>query len=178
MFLFQSPRSIGRQTGFRHHAPLKQRKLKEESYKQHNNVLFLGPAAHRDPQKVNLGLDKAMEFYYWVENHFGFAHNKITCKEMACVLVKGNRLKALWEFLNEMSRRGNGGLVTTATVTCLIKVLGEEGLVNEALAAFYRMKQLHCKPDVYAYNTIIYALCRVGEGTVFVGEWSRWNCRV
>lgn len=162
-FLFQSPRSIGRQTGFRHRAPLKQRKLKEESYKQHNNVLVLGPAAHRDPKKVSLGLDKAMEFYYWVENHFGFAHNEITCKEMACVLAKGNRLKALWEFLNEMSRRGNGGLVTTATVTCLIKVLGEEGLVNEALAAFYRMKQLCCKPDVYAYNTIIYALCRVGN---------------
>ena len=53
--------------------------------------------------------------------------------------------------------------MTTATVTCLIKVLGEEGLVNQALAAFYRMKQLRCKPDVYAYNTIIYALCRVGN---------------
>jgi len=59
-----------------------------------------------------------------------------------------------------MSRRSSG-LVTTATVTCLIKVLGEEGLVNEALAAFYRMKRYHCKPDVYAYNTTIYALCRV-----------------
>ncbi|KAI3977949.1 hypothetical protein MKX01_032326 [Papaver californicum] len=47
-----------------------------------------------------------------------------------------------------MERR-NGGrlLVTTTTVTCLIKVLGEEGLVHEALAAFYRMKQLHCRPD-------------------------------
>ncbi|RVX17837.1 Pentatricopeptide repeat-containing protein [Vitis vinifera] len=44
-----------------------------------------------------------------------------------------------------------------------MKVLGEEGLANQALAAFYRMKQFHCKPDVYAYNTIIYALCRVGN---------------
>ena len=104
-----------------------------------------------------------MQFYYWVETHFGFAHNEITCREMACVLAKGNRLKVLWEFLNEMSRKGSGGLVTTATVTCLIKVLGEEGLVNQALAAFYRMKQLRCKLYVYAYNTIIYALCRVGN---------------
>ncbi|KAG6626224.1 hypothetical protein I3843_15G028800 [Carya illinoinensis] len=160
---FQSARSIGRQSGFRHRAPLKQRNLKVESDKLRRNVLVLGPAAYRDPQKVRLGMDKAMEFYSWVEAHFGFAHNEITCREMACVLAKGNRLKALWDFLGEMSRRGSGELVTTATVTRLIKVLGEEGLVNQALAAFYRMKQFHCKPDVYAYNTIIYALCRVGK---------------
>lgn len=82
---------------------------------------------------------------------------------MACVLARGNRLKGLWNFLKEMSRREKGSLVSSATITCLIKVLGEEGLVNEALAAFYRMKQLRCKPDVYAYNTIIYVLCRVGN---------------
>ncbi|CDY52990.1 BnaAnng11840D [Brassica napus] len=40
---------------------------------------------------------------------------------------------------------------------------GEEGFVKEALATFYRMKEYHCKPDVYAYNTIINALCRVGN---------------
>lgn len=160
---FQSPRSIGRQKGFRHRAPLKQRNLREESDRFSNGVLVLGPAAHRVPNKVKLGLDKAMEFYYWVEFHFGFSHNETTCREMACVLARGSRLKALWDFLNDMSRRGNGGLVTTATVTCLIKVLGEEGFVNEALALFYRMKKFHCKPDVYAYNTVIYALCRVGN---------------
>ncbi|XAR62829.1 hypothetical protein NMG60_11017723 [Bertholletia excelsa] len=160
---FQSPRSIGRQKSFRHRAPLKQRNLREESDKVCKGILVLGPAAYRDPHKVKLGLDKAMEFYYWVETHFGFTHNELTCREMAYVLAKGNRLKTLWEFLKEMSRRENGGLVTTSTVTCLIKVLGEEGLVKEALAAFYRMRQFHCKPDVYAYNTIIYALCRVGN---------------
>ena len=72
-------------------------------------------------------------------------------------------MAALWDFLKEMSRKGSSSLVTTATVTCLIKVLGEEGLANEALVAFYRMKQFRCRPDVYAYNTVIYALCRVGS---------------
>ncbi|KAF8378351.1 hypothetical protein HHK36_029690 [Tetracentron sinense] len=162
-FFFQSSRSLGRQKGLRHRSPLKQRDLRRESENFHNGMRVLGPAAYRDPVKVKLGLDKASEFYYWVETQFGFTHNEITCREMACVLAKGNRLKELWEFLNKMAMRGNCQLVTTATVTCLIKVLGEEGLVNEALAAFYRMKQLHCKPDVYAYNTIIYALCRVGN---------------
>ncbi|KAJ7955496.1 Pentatricopeptide repeat [Quillaja saponaria] len=161
-FFFQSARSIGRQKGFRHRSPLKQRNLKEEEDKFRKNVLVLGPAAHRDPQKVKLGLDKAMEFYYWIEA-FGFTHNEITCREMSCILARGNRLKDLWDFLKEMTRREFGGLVTTSTLTCLIKVLGEEGLVNEALAAFYRMKKFHCKPDVYAYNTIINALCRVGN---------------
>ncbi|KAF5190143.1 Pentatricopeptide repeat (PPR) superfamily protein [Thalictrum thalictroides] len=162
-FFFQSNRSIGRQKGFRHRAPLKQRDIQKESNDLGKGIRVHGPAGYRDPLKVNLGLDKALEFYYWIEKHFGFCHNEITCKEMALVLAKGNRLNALWEFLREMARRkGDGKLVTTSTVTCLIKVLGEEGLVNEALAAFYRMKQLHCKPDVYAYNTIICALCRVG----------------
>lgn len=162
-FFFRSSRSIGSQKSFRHRSPLRQRNLKEESNRFKNGVLVLGPAAHRDIHKVQLGLDKAMEFYYWVEAHFGFDHDERTCREMALVLAKGNKLQTLWDFLGDMSRKGCGKLVTTSTVTCLIKVLGEEGLVNEALAAFYRMKQFHCKPDVYAYNTIIYALCRVGN---------------
>lgn len=162
-FFFQSTRSIGTQKGFRHRAPLKQRKLKEEADKFHNNVLVLGPAAHRDPLKIELGLDKALEFFYWVETQFGFQHDEMTCREMACVLARGNRLMGLWDFLKEMSSRGNGGLVTTATITCLIKVLGEQGLVNEAVTAFYRMKQFHCKPDVYAYNTVINAVCRIRD---------------
>ncbi|CAI9117678.1 OLC1v1019126C1 [Oldenlandia corymbosa var. corymbosa] len=159
-FFFQSPRSIGSQKGFRHRAPLKQRRLKDEYLKAQTGKLILGPAAHRDTEKVKLGLKKATEFFYLVESHFGFVHNEATCREMALVLAKGNSLRPLWGFLREMSKKG---LVNTSLVTCVIKVLGEEGLVNEALAAFYRMKQFHCKPDVLAYNTIIYALCRVGN---------------
>ncbi|KAF3685970.1 hypothetical protein T459_17541 [Capsicum annuum] len=59
-----------------------------------------------------------------------------------------------------MSRRG---LLTTPTITYLIKVLGGEGLVNEALATFYRMKQFHLQRYVYAHNTLVFALCRVGN---------------
>lgn len=162
-YFFQSTRSIGRQTGFRHRAPLKQRNLHEESVKIRKGEIVLGPAAYRDPQKVKLGLGKALEFYYWVESQYGFNHNEMTCKEMGIVLAKGNRLKDLYKFLKDMARRSSGGLVTTQTMTCLIKVLGEQGLVNEALAAFYRMKQFHCKPDVCSYNTVIYALCKVGN---------------
>ncbi|KAE8688529.1 Pentatricopeptide repeat (PPR) superfamily protein isoform 2 [Hibiscus syriacus] len=145
-FFFQSPRSIGCQRGFRHGAPLKQRNLRQEKFKVSHNVLVLGPAAYRNPERVALGLGKAMEFYLWVENFFGFAHDEKTCKEMTLVLAKGNNLNGLWQFLKEMSMIANGRLVTTSTVTCLIKVLGEEGLVNEGLACFYRMKQFHCKP--------------------------------
>ncbi|KAI3777327.1 hypothetical protein L1987_47127 [Smallanthus sonchifolius] len=162
-YLFQSARSIGRQTGFRHRSPLKQRNLHEESIKIRKGMIVLGPAAYRDPQKVKLGVDKALEFYYWIESQLGFNHNELTCREMSIILAKGNRLKELYSFLKDMSRRSGGGLVTTMTITCLIKVLGEQGLVNEALSAFYRMKQFHCKPDVCSYNTVIYALCKVGN---------------
>ncbi|KDP32828.1 hypothetical protein JCGZ_12120 [Jatropha curcas] len=165
-FFFQSTRSIGRQNTTRHRSPLKQRNLKQESCKYRDKVLVLGPAAYRDHKRVNVGLNKAMEFFYWLETHFSFAHTEMTCREMACVLARGNRLDKLWQFLKDMGRRENGvgvKLVTTNTITCLIKVLGEEGLVNQALALFYRMKQYHCKPDVYAYNTIINALCRIGN---------------
>ncbi|XP_019159125.1 PREDICTED: pentatricopeptide repeat-containing protein At1g77405 [Ipomoea nil] len=160
-FLFQSPRSIGRQDGFRHRSPLKQRNLRQESDKALHGKLVLGPAAYRDPEKVQLGLDKALEFFDWVETSCGFTHNDLTCREMGVVLAKGGGgLKLLLDFLKKMSKRG---LVTTPTITCLIKVLGEEGLANEALFTFYRMKQFHCRPDVHAYNTVIYALCRVGN---------------
>ncbi|XP_061372200.1 pentatricopeptide repeat-containing protein At1g77405 [Gastrolobium bilobum] len=162
-YSFQSPRSMGRQKGFRHRAPLRQRNLNEEHRKLRANALVLGPAAHRDPRKINLGVNKALEFYRWVETRFGFAHVESTCREMACVLARGNRMKTLWDFLKVMSQRERDKLVTTATVTCLIKVLGEEGLANEALFTFYRMKQFYCRPDVYAYNTLIYVLCRVGN---------------
>ncbi|GKB80753.1 pentatricopeptide repeat-containing protein [Tanacetum coccineum] len=165
-YFFQSTRSIGRQTGFRHRAPLKQRNLHDESMKVRKGVMVLGPGAYRDPVKVKLGLDKAVEFYYWVESEFGFKHTEMTCREMGIILVKGNRIKALYNFLKDMTRRNGAsgvGLVTTETMTCLVKVLGEQGLVNEALGAFYRMKQFHCKPDVCAYNTVIYALCKVGN---------------
>ncbi|GAB4837363.1 hypothetical protein Ancab_002240 [Ancistrocladus abbreviatus] len=163
IFFFQPPRSIGRQNNsLRHRTPLRQRNLRLESQKRQRGSLLLGPSAHRDPSRIDLGLSKSMEFFYWVESHFGFAHNETTVKEMAIVIAKANKVRNLWDFLKDMSRRQSGYMITTTTITCLIKVLGEEGLVNEALHAFYRMKQFHCKPDVYAYNTIIYALCRVG----------------
>ncbi|KNA24483.1 hypothetical protein SOVF_015260 [Spinacia oleracea] len=162
-FFFTPTRSIGRQPNHnRHRAPLKQRDLRQESVKLQNCSLVLGPAAHRDPTRVNHGVLKSTQFFYWVESHGGFTHNEMTVREMAIVLAKANKLYELWNFLREMSRRGDGGLITTMSITCLIKCLGEEGLVNEAMQAFYRMKQFHCKPDVYAYNTVILALCRVG----------------
>ncbi|KAF6151427.1 hypothetical protein GIB67_020651 [Kingdonia uniflora] len=162
-FLFQSNRSVGRQHSFRHRAPLKQRDVQREIGDARKGIRIGGPAAFRDLIKVNLGLDKALEFYYWVETQCGFTHSEITCREMSIVLAKGSRVKVLWEFLVCMARRGDVSLVTTGTLTCLIKVLGEEGLVNEALEMFYRMKKFHCRPDVYAYNTMICALCRVGK---------------
>ncbi|GAB2270374.1 hypothetical protein Dimus_005277 [Dionaea muscipula] len=162
-FFFQPIRSIGRQSNtLRHRTPLRQRDLRLESRKRRSGSLLLGPSAHRDLARVHMGLSKSTQFFYWVESAFGFAHNEFTVKEMAVVVAKANRVKMLWDFLKEMSRGRGRGLVNTMTITCLIKVLGEEGLVNEALASFYRMKQFHCKPDVYAYNTILYALCRVG----------------
>uniref|UniRef100_A0A7C9ABV8 Pentacotripeptide-repeat region of PRORP domain-containing protein n=1 Tax=Opuntia streptacantha TaxID=393608 RepID=A0A7C9ABV8_OPUST len=159
---FLPTRSIGRQHNpTRHRAPLKQRNLRVESEKLQKGSLVLGPAAHRDSARIDFGVSKTTEFFYWVESHSGFTHGETTVKEMAMVLAKANKLKELWDFLKDMSRR-ESGLVTTMSITCLIKCLGEEGLVNEAMHAFYRMKQFHCKPDVYAYNTMIYALCRVG----------------
>lgn len=57
----------------------------------------------------------------------------------------------------------NQECLNTAAVTDVIKILGEEGLAKNALMAFYRMKQLHCTPDVQCYNTIISVLCRAGD---------------
>ncbi|CAO2819670.1 unnamed protein product [Amaranthus hypochondriacus] len=163
IFFFTPTRSIGRQSNpTRHRAPLKQRNLSLEFEKLQKGSLVLGPAAHRDPTRIDHGVLKSTQFFYWVESHSGFTHDETTVKEMAIVFAKANKLTNLWNFLKEMSRRDNNGLLTTMSITCLIKCLGEQGLVNEAFHAFCRMRQFHCKPDVYAYNTIILALCRVG----------------
>ncbi|RWW11228.1 hypothetical protein GW17_00025176 [Ensete ventricosum] len=150
---FLSPRSVGRQRpSGRHRSPLRQRSLRRETSSAR------GPAAHRDPDTVALGVAGALEFYSWAESVCGFPHDELTCRDMSRLLARANCLPILWRFL-----RANETLVGTATVTEVIKVLGEEGLTKEALAAFYRMKQLHCKPDVRCYNTVISALCRVGH---------------
>ncbi|KAL0924719.1 hypothetical protein M5K25_005572 [Dendrobium thyrsiflorum] len=147
-FFFLSHRSIGRQPfSSRHRSPLRQRFLRHETRP-------LGPSAHRDHSIVLLGVSKAFEFYSWVQ----FSHDESTCREMARLLAQSNILPPLWRFL-----RSNEHLVTVATVTSVIKILGDQGLGKEALAAFYRMKQVHCKPDVQCYNTVIAALCRVGN---------------
>ncbi|XLS64002.1 hypothetical protein HN51_023976, partial [Arachis hypogaea] len=135
----------------------------KKQQKFHHNLFVLGPAAHRDPGRVNLGLHKALQFFRWVEARFGFHHTEVTCSKMAIVLARADRFTALWDFLKEMSRKQCSKLVTTETVTCLIKVQGEVGLASEALFAFYRMRQFHCRSDIYAYNTLINALCRVGN---------------
>ncbi|XP_057442673.1 pentatricopeptide repeat-containing protein At1g77405 [Lotus japonicus] len=166
-FSFQSHRSMGRQNGFRHRTPLRQRNLNDEHRKLHDGLLLLGPAAYRDPHRVDLGLRKSLEFFRWVEAHSGFTHDEVTCREMACVLVRANATKTLWGFLKETANKHHNNHrnnpITTATITCLIKLLGEQGLASEASLTFYRMKQYHCRPDIRAYNTLIYALCRVGN---------------
>eukprot|EP01018_Ginkgo_biloba_P016223 Gb_29774 [translate_table: standard] len=159
---FQDPKSQGVQKDSRRRSPIVQRSLWKEAQDLEQNQSIRGPAAHRNPVLVKQGADKAIRFYSWAEEQDGFLHTQLTCQEMAWTLARANQLRMLWRFLHEMARRGNG-LLTTKTVTSVIKVLGEEGLVKEALASFYRMKQFHCKPDVVAYNTIINALCRVGD---------------
>ncbi|CAJ1789273.1 unnamed protein product [Sphenostylis stenocarpa] len=158
-YTLQSPRSIGRQSGFRHRTPLRQRNLNLEHHKFCNNILVLGPAAHRDPYKSHLGPLKALEFFRWVEVRYAFAHTEATCRELACLLARANTVKLLWNFLKQCPH------VTTATVTCVIKVLGEQGLAGEALLTFHRMKQFRCKADTHSYNALIHALCRVGNFT-------------
>ncbi|KHN28549.1 Pentatricopeptide repeat-containing protein [Glycine soja] len=159
-YTLQSPRSIGRQHTFRHRTPLRQRNLNLEHHKLRSNTLLLGPAAHLDPRKAHhLGPLKALEFFRWVEARFNFPHSEPTCRELACLLGRANALKPLWHFLKHSPH------VTTATVTCLIKLLGEQALADEALLTFHRMKQFRCRPDTHSYNTLIHALCRVGKFT-------------
>lgn len=161
--LFVPPRSFGRQKGFRHRSPLKQRKLQEDALNYGKGVYYFGPAACRDPEKVSLGVRKAHEFFDWVESDFGFVHDEQTCKAMAIVLAKGCLLsmKPFWDFFKRMARKG---LLSTNSITDIIKVLGEEGLAKEALGVLRLMQRFPgCLPDTCAYNTVIYALCRVGH---------------
>ncbi|CAK8564812.1 unnamed protein product [Lathyrus sativus] len=152
-FSFQSHRSLGRQNNlFRH------RSLPLSNLKPYSN-----------PYLTNLGLRKAQEFLHWIHSHFNFLHTQSTSLEMAILITKSNNTKTLWTFLKQLSssslNTASNNLVTTASITCLIKLLGEQGLAKEALLTFYRMRQFGCKPDVQAYNALINALCSVGDFT-------------
>lgn len=156
----QNAESQGIQKDSRRRSPIVQRCLRREAQALENNTPIRGPQARRNPLLVKIGVAKALRFFSWAEEQCGYDHTQLTCQEMAWILARANKLKMLWRFLHEMTRKDKG-LVTTKTVTSVIKVLGEEGLVKEALACFYRMKQFHCKPDVISYNTIINALCTI-----------------
>ncbi|GAU11906.1 hypothetical protein TSUD_195290 [Trifolium subterraneum] len=146
-FSFQSHRSIGCQTTniFRHRS------------------LPLSSSSHTNPYLTNLALRKSHEFLHWIHSHFNFIHTQSTSLQMAILITKSNNTKALWTFLKQIS--SNTNLVTTATITCLIKLLGEQGLAKQAVLTFYRMRQFGCKPDVQAYNALINAMCCVGNFT-------------
>ncbi|CAK8534240.1 unnamed protein product [Lathyrus sativus] len=152
-FSFQSHRSLGRQNNlFRH------RSLPLSNLKPYSN-----------PYLTNLGLRKAQEFLHWIHSHFNFLHTQSTSLEMAILITKSNNTKTLWTFLKQISssslNTASNNLVTTASITCLIKLLGEQGLAKEAVLTFYRMRQFGCKPDVQAYNALINAMCSVGDFT-------------
>ncbi|CAK8564813.1 unnamed protein product [Lathyrus sativus] len=152
-FSFQSHRSLGRQNNLFRHSSLPLSNLKPYS----------------NPYLTNLGLRKAQEFLHWIHSHFNFLHTQSTSLEMAILITKSNNTKTLWTFLKQLSssslNTASNNLVTTASITCLIKLLGEQGLAKEALLTFYRMRQFGCKPDVQAYNALINALCSVGDFT-------------
>ncbi|OAY69792.1 Pentatricopeptide repeat-containing protein [Ananas comosus] len=114
------------------------------------------PPPLRPPPPRRRAAAQALGFYSWAEHRCGFA----TTSSPAAPWPASSPAPApsrLWRFL-----RRSETLVTTPTVTSVIQTLGEEGLFKQALAAFYRMKQLHCKPDVRCYNAVIAALCRAG----------------
>ncbi|CAI8594977.1 unnamed protein product [Vicia faba] len=153
-FSFQSHRSLGRQNNLFRHRTLPLSNLKPYS----NSYL------------TNLGLRKAQEFLHWIHSRFNFLHTHSTSLEMAILITKSNNTKALWSFLKQVSSSSSSNyvtnnLVTTASITCLIKLLGEQGLAKEALLTFYRMRQFGCKPDTQAYNALINAMCSVGDFT-------------
>ncbi|KAG4927324.1 hypothetical protein JHK85_053810 [Glycine max] len=75
-----------------------------------------------------------------VESRFNFLLSEPTCHELAYLLARATTLKPLWHFLKHSPH------VTTATITCLINLLDEQGLADEALLTFHRMKQFRCRP--------------------------------
>ncbi|MCH85143.1 pentatricopeptide repeat-containing protein, partial [Trifolium medium] len=121
---------------------------------------------NNNPYLTNLALRKSHEFFHWIHSHFNFIHTQSNSLQMAILITKSNHTKTLWTFLKQISsNNASNNLVTVATVTCLIKLLSEQGLGKEALLMFYRMRQFGCKPDVQAYNALINAMCCVGNFT-------------
>ncbi|NP_001169564.1 Pentatricopeptide repeat-containing protein At1g77405-like [Zea mays] len=113
------------------------------------------------PSNRRLAAALTLAFLSWSHAH---AHphpvplSEAPLRAAALALTRAHALSPLFRLL-----RAHASVVSTAALTDVIRVLGEEGLPRHALAAFHRMRQLHCAPDAQCYNTLIAALCRNGR---------------
>jgi pentatricopeptide repeat protein len=108
------------------------------------------------PANRRLSAALTLAFLSWSHAHVPLSEAPLRAAALA--LVRARALPALFRLL-----RAHAPLVSTAALTDVIRVLGEEGLPRHALAAFHRMRQLRCAPDAQCYNTLIAALCRNGR---------------
>ncbi len=104
--------------------------------------------------------DMASKFFNWAEVQPGFSHNSCTYHAMIGILGKEKRYEDIEALLKSMQKRDRK--VTPEIYIGLARCYGSAGLLEKAIEALNRLKDVGCKPSVAAYNSLIDALAKAG----------------
>ncbi|KAL8502326.1 hypothetical protein ACS0TY_021457 [Phlomoides rotata] len=148
--------------------PLRQRNLRQETVKYQKGSLILGLAAHRDPKLLNLGLEKALEFYYCVKIFFrlDFDDNKLGCilSILDTLTLQEGDYGRVWE-TNHLFRLMifKGFVPDVVTYNCLINGCCKTNRIGRELELFDDMSKRGCVPNRITYNSFIRYYSAVNE---------------
>ncbi|KAG6509796.1 hypothetical protein ZIOFF_027802 [Zingiber officinale] len=98
----------------------------------------------------------AHEFFRWASAQHGFRHTCYTYNAMASVLCRARRFVQLQELVAQVLDERCP--MTPGALGFLIRCLGSQGLIDEALLVFDRASILHCVPNSYTYNCLLEVL--------------------
>ncbi|RWW31277.1 hypothetical protein GW17_00004106 [Ensete ventricosum] len=102
----------------------------------------------------------AHEFFRWASWQHGFRHTCYTYNAMAYVFSRARRAAQLKGLAAEVLK--DRCPMTPGALGFLIRCLGDQGLVEDALLVFDRAVDLHCFPNSYTYNCLLEVLANAG----------------
>ncbi|XP_058105235.1 pentatricopeptide repeat-containing protein At3g22670, mitochondrial [Magnolia sinica] len=100
----------------------------------------------------------AFGFFKWASIQIGYAHSSATYDAMVDVLGKSKQFDAMWDLVDEMDC--NGGLVTLATMTKIMRRLAGAGRWMDAIETFHDIESFGVSKDTSAMNVLLDALCK------------------
>ncbi|KAF2307964.1 hypothetical protein GH714_033838 [Hevea brasiliensis] len=139
-------------------------------------VPFLSPglvtSIIKNPPSPQLGF----RFFIWASKYKRF-RSWLFHTVILDMLIKDNGLELYWQVLNDIKKCDLS--ISAAAFTVLIQAYAKMGMVEKAVEAFERMKDVDCEPDIFTCNTILSVIVRKEVFLLALGIYNRMlkiNC--